>query len=96
VRRELGEKGGDEMAPVLFVYVSEVEVEICHRGLTGIAHNFHFLDNCGTGKRQTTSSTCDRKKTRATNQRTVLPEPATCIKSCQVVSDRSERGARFP
>jgi hypothetical protein len=50
VRRKLGEKGGDEMAPVLFVYVPKVEVEISHRGLAGIAYNFHFLDDCGTGK----------------------------------------------
>ena len=45
------------MAPVLFVYVPEVKVEIRHRGLTGIAHNFHVLDDCGTRKRQTTSVT---------------------------------------
>jgi hypothetical protein len=38
------------MAPVLFVYVPKVEVEICHRGLTGIAHDFDILDDGGTGK----------------------------------------------
>ena len=60
MRGKLGEKGSDEIAPVLFVYVPKVEVEIGHRGLTGIAHNFHFLDDCGTGKRQTTSVTFER------------------------------------
>ena len=93
VRRKLGEKRGDQMSPVLFVYVPKVEVEISHRGLTGIAHNFHVLDDCGTGKRQTTSITCDRKKTRSTNQRMVLPEPATYIRFCQHASGRSGRGA---
>src|SRR6267154_958293 len=93
VRRKLGEKGGDEMAPVLFVYVPKVEVEIRHRGLTGIIHNFDVLHDCGTGRRQTTSITCDRKRTRATNQRIVLPEPATYIRSCQVVSGKNGRDA---
>ena len=34
VQRELCENGSDEMAPVLFVYVPKVEVELSHRGLT--------------------------------------------------------------
>jgi hypothetical protein len=38
----------------LFVDVSEIEIEVCHRGLTGIAHGFHILDDCRTGERQTT------------------------------------------
>jgi hypothetical protein len=50
----LGEKGSDEMAPVLFVYVPKVEEEMGHRGLTGIAYMFNVLDDCGTRKRQTT------------------------------------------
>jgi hypothetical protein len=50
VRGKLGEKGSDEIAPVLFVYVPKVEVEIGHRGLTGIANNFHVLYDCGAGK----------------------------------------------
>jgi hypothetical protein len=58
----MGEKGGDEMAPVLFVYVPKVEVlETTHRGLTSIAHDFHVLDDCETGKRQTTSVTEARR-----------------------------------
>jgi hypothetical protein len=32
----------------LFVNVSEVEIEICHQGLTGIAHGFHIFDDCRT------------------------------------------------
>jgi hypothetical protein len=36
----------------LFVDVPKVEVEISHRGLTGIAHDFYILNDCGTGKRQ--------------------------------------------
>jgi hypothetical protein len=35
-----GEKGSDEIASGLFVYVPKVEVEINHGGLTSIAHNF--------------------------------------------------------
>ena len=93
MRGKLSEKGSDEMAPVLFVYVPKVEVEITHRGLTGIAHDFDVLDYCGTVKRQTTSFTCERKRTRPTNQRIVLPEPATHIRSCQMVSGKGGREA---
>ena len=94
MRRKLGEKGGDEMAPVLFVYVPEVEVEISHRGLTGVAHISHVLDDCRTGKRKTTSVTFERYKIGPTNQRMVLPEPATHIISCQVVSESGRVGER--
>src|SRR6267154_1269988 len=40
--------------PVLFVDVLEIEIKIGHRGLTGIAHDFHIFDDCRTGERQAT------------------------------------------
>jgi hypothetical protein len=81
---------------VLFVDVPKVEIEICHRGLTGIAHGFDILDDCGAGKCQTTSVIFDGESNCSTNQRMVLPEPAT-QKWCQAVSGREwESGARFP
>ena len=52
--RELDEKGGDQVTPMLFVDVPKIEVEICHRGLAGTTHGFDILDDGGTGKRQAT------------------------------------------
>ena len=66
MRRELTEKESDEIAPVLLVYVPKVKVEIRHRGLTGIAHGFDVLDDCGTEKRQTTSVTLEGRRFRRT------------------------------
>jgi hypothetical protein len=78
---------------VLFVDVPKVEVEICHRGLTDIAHGFDILDDCGAGKCQTTSVIFDGESKYTTNQRMVLPEPATQRRCCQAVSGRSGRAA---
>jgi len=36
---------------VLFVDVPEIEVKIRDRGLTGIAHGFHILDDRRTGEK---------------------------------------------
>jgi hypothetical protein len=46
----LGEKGRDQVTPVLFADVPEVEIEITHRSLTGIAHDLDIFDDCRTGK----------------------------------------------
>ena len=80
---------------MLFADIAKVEIEICDRGLASIAHGFDILDDCGTGKRQATQLSLTKKSKWSTNQRMVLPEPATHTKSCQVVSEsgRSGRGA---
>ena len=62
---------------MLFPDVPKVEIEICHQGLTGIAHGFDILDDCRAGQCQTTSVTFDGESKYCTNQRMVLPEPAT-------------------
>jgi hypothetical protein len=46
----LGEKGRDEVTPVLFADVPKVEIKITHRGLTGIAHDLDIFDDRRTGK----------------------------------------------
>jgi hypothetical protein len=95
--RKLGEKGRDKVTPVLFVDVPKVKIEICHRGLTGIAHGFDILDDCGARKCETTSVIFDGESQYSTNQRMVLPEPASQKIYCQAVSSREkEDGARFP
>ena len=82
---------------MLFVDVPKIEIKICHRGLTGIAHGFDILDDCGTGKCQTTLVIFDGESKYSTNQRMVLPEPATQKRCRQVVSgSKWESGARFP
>ena len=58
---KLGEKGREQVTPVLFVDIPKVEVEISHHRLTGIAHNFDVSNDCGTGKRQSTSVVFGRK-----------------------------------
>ena len=94
MRRKLCEKGSDEIAPVLFVYVPKIEVEISHGGLTGIPHNFHFLDDRGTGG-MTNISHFERKRTRITNQRMVLPEPAAKKKVVRWSQAGVEEGRTF-
>jgi hypothetical protein len=37
---------------VLFVGISEVEIKVCHQGLTDIAHGFYVFDDCRTGEQQ--------------------------------------------
>jgi hypothetical protein len=73
----LGEKRRDEVTPVLLADVPEVEIEITHRGLTGIAHDLDIFDDCRTCKSRTTSVIFDRKSKGSTNHRMLLPEPAT-------------------
>jgi hypothetical protein len=46
----LGEKGGDEVTPVLFVDVAKVEIEVTHQRLTGITDGPDILDDRRTGK----------------------------------------------
>jgi hypothetical protein len=95
--RKLGEKGRDKVTPVLFVDIPKVKIEICHRGLTGIAHGFDILNDCRARKRQTTSVIFDGESKYSTNQRMVLPEPALQKRFCQAVSGREwEDSARFP
>ena len=50
-RRKLGDKGRDEVAPVLLVGVSKVEIEIRNRSLSGLANGFDVLDDRGTNRR---------------------------------------------
>ena len=69
---------------MLFADVPKVEIEICHRGLTGIAHGFDILDDCGAGQCQTISVIFDEESKYCTNQRMVFPEPATQKRCCQV------------
>jgi len=61
---------------VLFVDVPKIKVEVSHRGLTGIAHSFDILDDCGTEKRQATQLSLTKGNC-STNQSILLPEPAT-------------------
>jgi hypothetical protein len=51
---KLGEKRSDQVTPVLFVDVSEIEIKVCNRCLTGIAHGFHIFDDRRTRVRQAT------------------------------------------
>jgi len=59
---------------MLFSDVPEIEIEISHRGLTCIAHDFHILDDCGAGNKQL--SYFDKNSKGFTNQNMLLPEPA--------------------
>jgi hypothetical protein len=59
--RELDEKGGDKVTPVLFVDVPKVEIEITHQGSAGVVHGFDILDDCGTGMRQATQLSLKKK-----------------------------------
>ena len=86
---KLGEKGGEQVTPVLFIDVPKVEVEISHHRLTSIAHDFDVSNDCGTGKRQSASVIFSRS---STNQIIVLPEPATYITSCQMMLGRNGNG----
>lgn len=47
---KLGEKGMDQVAAVLFVGVSKVEIKITHIRLSGFAHGFDVLDDCRTDR----------------------------------------------
>ena len=75
--RELDEKGGDQVTPMLFVDVPKIEVEICHRGLACITHGFDILNDCGTGKRQANQLSLMKISKLSTNQSILLPEPAS-------------------
>jgi hypothetical protein len=47
---KLGEKGMDQVAAVLFVGVSKVEIKITHICLSGFTHGFDVLDDCRTDR----------------------------------------------
>ena len=82
---------------MLFVDVPKVKVEIRDRGLTGIAHGCDILNNCGARKCQTSSVVFDGESKYSTNQRMVLPEPASQKRRCQAVLSRERKdSARFP
>ena len=72
---------------MLFVNVPKVEIEICHRGLTGVAYGFNILYYCRT-EMSNEISTLNGENKGTTNQRMVLPEPATQMNSYQTVSGR--------
>jgi hypothetical protein len=74
-RRKLGEKGRDEVAPALLVCVPKVKIEIPYQGLTRLANGLDVLDDSRTDRRYQRPLIEIIK--RFTNQRTVLPEPAT-------------------
>ena len=60
--RELDEKGGDQVTPMLLIDVPKIEIEVGHRGLAGIAHGFDILDDCRAGKRQATQLSLKKEK----------------------------------
>jgi hypothetical protein len=97
VRRELDEKGRNQVTPVLFVDVSEIKVEISHRGLAGIAYGFDILDDCGTGKRQATQlSSTERVSGPQTKEPSFQSQLYKKDAVRQWTSTVRERGTRFP
>jgi len=47
-RRKLGEKGRDDVAPVLLVCVPKIKIEISYQGLTRLANGLDVLDDSRT------------------------------------------------
>jgi hypothetical protein len=82
---------------VLLVDVSEVEIKVCDRGLTGIAHRFHIFNDCRTGERQATQLLLT-KIVRAL--RTIVCSCQSQLQIRDVIRWRQaaewERDARFP
>ena len=90
---ELSRKRRDQVAPVLFVDVPEIEVKIRDRGLTGITQGFHIFDDCRTGKDQRLNYLEKKNSEGTANQSMLLPEPATNKMSLSGVWRRNGTGA---